>query len=238
MYWPRPHHQDFRGFRGHRGTSHRAVIDDIDEHVANDFADAEARRHRTEEVGTGERRPGLPPTAGAARPRTVGGPQSIGVLPAPATGRRRPRSAMTSAASRWSEAIRPRRGGLGYREWLSSEPRCHVQRGCFADSGRAHAGESRVASSGLSHQSTSGVDSWRGRRGTAAGHNALQNLELCRPDPDCRLARTVNLSHRVRARNATIPLRRLALSQLKQYPGTQTVAMKRRSCGWSEDFMM
>ena len=33
-------------------------------------------------------------------------------------------------------------------------------------------------------------------------------------------------------------LRRLTLSLLKQHPGSESVAMKRRSCGWSDDFMM
>lgn len=33
-------------------------------------------------------------------------------------------------------------------------------------------------------------------------------------------------------------LRRLTLSLLKQHPGSASVAMKRRSCGWSEDFML
>ena len=32
--------------------------------------------------------------------------------------------------------------------------------------------------------------------------------------------------------------RRLTLSLLKQHPGRESVAMKRRSCGWSDDFMM
>ena len=33
-------------------------------------------------------------------------------------------------------------------------------------------------------------------------------------------------------------LRRLTLSLLKQHPGRESVAMKRRSCGWSDDFML
>ncbi len=33
-------------------------------------------------------------------------------------------------------------------------------------------------------------------------------------------------------------LRRLTLSLLKQHPGRDSIAMKRRSCGWSEDFML
>jgi predicted transposase YbfD/YdcC len=33
-------------------------------------------------------------------------------------------------------------------------------------------------------------------------------------------------------------LRRLTLSLLKQHPGRDSVAMKRQSCGWSEDFML
>jgi len=33
-------------------------------------------------------------------------------------------------------------------------------------------------------------------------------------------------------------LNRFSLSLLKQHPGRQTVAMKRRSCGWSDDFLM
>jgi predicted transposase YbfD/YdcC len=33
-------------------------------------------------------------------------------------------------------------------------------------------------------------------------------------------------------------LRRLTLSLLKQHPGRESIAMKRRSCGWSDDFML
>ncbi len=33
-------------------------------------------------------------------------------------------------------------------------------------------------------------------------------------------------------------LSRFSLSLLKQHPGRQSVAMKRRSCGWSDDFLM
>lgn len=33
-------------------------------------------------------------------------------------------------------------------------------------------------------------------------------------------------------------LNRLTLSLLKQHPGRQSIAMKRRSCGWSDDFLL
>jgi hypothetical protein len=33
-------------------------------------------------------------------------------------------------------------------------------------------------------------------------------------------------------------MNRFGLSLLKQHPGRQSVAMKRRSCGWSDDFLM
>jgi hypothetical protein len=33
-------------------------------------------------------------------------------------------------------------------------------------------------------------------------------------------------------------LNRFALSLLKQHPSRQSVAMKRRSCGWSDDFLL
>ena len=33
-------------------------------------------------------------------------------------------------------------------------------------------------------------------------------------------------------------LNRLTLSLLKQHPGRESVAMKRRSCGWSDDFLL
>ena len=33
-------------------------------------------------------------------------------------------------------------------------------------------------------------------------------------------------------------LNRFCLSLLKQHPGRQSVAMRRRSCGWSDDFLM
>ena len=31
---------------------------------------------------------------------------------------------------------------------------------------------------------------------------------------------------------------RLTLSLLKQHPGRESVAMKRRSCGWSDNYML
>ena len=33
-------------------------------------------------------------------------------------------------------------------------------------------------------------------------------------------------------------LNRLTLSLLKQHPGRESLAMKRRSCGWSDDFLL
>ncbi len=33
-------------------------------------------------------------------------------------------------------------------------------------------------------------------------------------------------------------LNRFALSLLKQHPDRQSVAMKRRGCGWSDDFLL
>ena len=33
-------------------------------------------------------------------------------------------------------------------------------------------------------------------------------------------------------------LNRFTLSLLKQHPGRKSLAMKRRSCGWSENFLM
>ena len=33
-------------------------------------------------------------------------------------------------------------------------------------------------------------------------------------------------------------LNRFTLSLLKQHPGKDSIAMKRRACGWSEEFMM
>jgi hypothetical protein len=33
-------------------------------------------------------------------------------------------------------------------------------------------------------------------------------------------------------------LSRFCLSLLKRHPGRQSVAAKRRSCGWSDDFLM
>jgi hypothetical protein len=33
-------------------------------------------------------------------------------------------------------------------------------------------------------------------------------------------------------------LNRFVLSLLKQHPGRQSLVMKRRSCGWSDEFLM
>jgi hypothetical protein len=42
----------------------------------------------------------------------------------------------------------------------------------------------------------------------------------------------------VRLRENMAWLNRVCLSLLKRRPGRQSVAMKRRSCGWSDDFLM
>jgi hypothetical protein len=47
----------------------------------------------------------------------------------------------------------------------------------------------------------------------------------------------------LRARQRTISenaawLRRFTLSLLKQHPGKDSLAMKRRICGWNDDFLM
>lgn len=63
---------------------HRAVIDYIDEQVANDFADAEARRHRTEEVGHGREEARsclhMPVPRGPPGLELWAAPKSIGVV--------------------------------------------------------------------------------------------------------------------------------------------------------------
>jgi hypothetical protein len=33
-------------------------------------------------------------------------------------------------------------------------------------------------------------------------------------------------------------LNRLTLSLLRQHPGRESIAMKRRSCGWSDDYLI
>ena len=48
---------------------------------------------------------------------------------------------------------------------------------------------------------------------------------------------------RLRTRQRTIAenlawIRRFTLSLLKQHPGTDSLAMKRRICGWNDDFLM
>ena len=85
----------------------------------------------------------------------------------------------------------------------------------------------------------------RRSNGRRASHNSYRGGHCDRPiENACHWCLDVTFEEdqsRVRQRQLRDNfawLNRLALSLLKQHPGPQSVAMKRRSCGWSDEFLM
>ena len=171
--------------KGNQGTLHQAVIDYIDEQSANDFADANARRHRTEETGHGreETRSYVQMTV----------PQSLPGLDV--------WKGLKSIGKVVSECVRDGKETREVRYYISSLT-VGVKR--FAHAVRGHWG---------------------------IENSCHWSLDVTYREDDSRIR-----DKHMRENFAW--LRRLTLSLLKQHPGRESVAMKRRSCGWSDDFMM
>jgi hypothetical protein len=89
------------------------------------------------------------------------------------------------------------------------------------------------------------VPSWRPSGGTGVSHNLFLGGYCAR-----RIENSCHWSHdvthreddsRIRDKNLRENfawLNRLTLSLLKQHPGRESIAMKRRSCGWSDDYLL
>jgi predicted transposase YbfD/YdcC len=171
--------------KGNQETLHQAVIDHIDQHLDNDFADAHARRHRTSETGHGrdENRSYIHmPIPETLRGRELWkGMQSIGIATLLCA-----RNGVETSETRY---------------YISSLP----------------VGVKRFAHAVRSHWGIENSCHW--------------NLDMTFREDESRLREP-------QIRENFAWLNRFTLSLLKQHPGKDSVAMKRRACGWSENFLM
>jgi predicted transposase YbfD/YdcC len=171
--------------KGNQEALHQAVIEHIDQHLDNDFADAQARRHSTTETGHGreENRSYVHmPVPEALRGQDLWkGLQSIGIA--------------TSVC---------KRGGMETSEtrfYISSLP----------------VGVKRFARAVRSHWSIENSCHW--------------SLDMTFREDESRIREP-------QIRENFAWLNRFTLSLLKQHPGKDSIAMKRRSCGWNDDFLL
>ena len=170
--------------KGNQETLDQAVIDEIDEQGANDFADVKARRHQTQETGHGrhETRSYLQMPVPQDLPGLDlwGGLKSIGMVT--------------------SECVRNGKGTVEIRSYISS----------------LGVGEKRFAHAVRSHWGIENRCHW--------------GLDVTDREDESRIR-----DKHMRENFAW--LNRLTLSLLKQqHPGRDSLALKRRSCGWSDEF--
>jgi predicted transposase YbfD/YdcC len=171
--------------KGNQETLHQAVLDYLDQHLDNDFADVPARRHREADHGHGREEvrryiqmPVPPALQGVGQWK---GMKSIGLA--------------TLVCRRDGQET----GETRY--YISSLP----------------VGVKRFARAVRSHWSIENGRHW--------------SLDVTFREDESRI-RTPQL------RDNFAWLNRFSLSLLQQYPGKQSIAMKRRSCGWSDEFLL
>ena len=171
--------------KGNQETLHQAVIDHIDQHLDNDFADAQARRTSTSETGHGrdENRSYIQmPVPESLRGQDQWrGLQSIGMA--------------TLICNRNGEETSET------RYFISSLP----------------VGVKRFARAVRSHWGIENSCHW--------------SLDTTFREDESRIREP-------QIRENFAWLNRFTLSLLKQHPGKDSIAMKRRACGWSDDFLM
>ena len=171
--------------KGNQETLHDAVIDYIDRHLDNDFADVAARRHEVTETGHGRqehrRYVHLPVPEGLPGAAPWKGLRSLGMA--------------TLVCQRDGQQTSE------VRYYLSSLP----------------VGVKRFARAVRSHWSIENGCHW--------------TLDMTFREDESRI-RTPQ------TRDNFAWLNRFSLSLLKQHPGTDTIAMKRRACGWSDEFLL
>jgi predicted transposase YbfD/YdcC len=171
--------------KGNQETLHQAVLDYVNEHLDNDFADVAARRHQETEKGHGREEyrsyihmPLPEALRGAGRWK---GLQSIGMA-----------TLVCKRDGRETGAV---------RDYISSLP-VGVKR--FARAVRSH---------------------WSIENGC---HGSL-DMTFREDESPIREPQT---------RENFAWLSRFSLSLLKQHPGKDSIAMKRRACGWSDEFLL
>jgi len=171
--------------KGNQEALHRAVIEHIDQHPDNDFADAHARRQSTTETGHGreESRSYVHmPAPEALRDQDLWkGLQSIGIATLVCR-----RNGVETAETRY---------------YISSLP----------------VGVRRFARAVRSHWSIENSCHW--------------SLDMTFREDESRIREP-------HIRENVAWLNRFTLSLLKQHPGKGSIAMKRRSCGWNDDFLL
>ena len=171
--------------KGNQETLHQAVIDYIDQHVENDFADVEVRRHTTRDTGHG-------------REET----RTYVQLPAP---KHLPGfdlwKGLATIGLVVSRCLRNGKETVEARYYISS----------------LSLGVKRFAHAVRSHWSIENSCHW--------------SLDFTYREDESRLR-----EKQIRENFAW--LNRFTLSLLKQHPDKQSLVMKRRSCGWNDDYLM
>ncbi len=171
--------------KGNQETLHQAVIDYVDQHLDNDFADIAARRHQETERGHGReasRRYVQMPVPEALRgAEPWKGLQSIGMA-----------TLVCQRDGRETSEV---------RYYISSLP----------------VGVKRFARAVRSHWSIENGCHW--------------SLDMTFREDESRIRETPT-------RENFAWLNRFSLSLLKQHPGKDSIAMKRRACGWSDKFLL
>jgi predicted transposase YbfD/YdcC len=171
--------------KGNQETLHQAVIDYVDQHLDNDFADVPARRHQEVAQGHGRKECRsyiqMPVPEGLRGSELWKGMKSIGLATLVCT-----RGGQETSETRY---------------YISSLP----------------VGVRRFARAVRSHWSIENSCHW--------------SLDMTFREDESRIREP-------QIRENFAWLSRFTLSLLKQHPGKESIAMKRRACGWSEDFLL
>jgi predicted transposase YbfD/YdcC len=171
--------------KGNQETLHQAVIDYVDQHLDNDFADVAARRHQESAKGHGreEYRSYLqmPVPDGLRGAEQWKGLRSLGMA-----------TLVCQRDGRETSEV---------RYYLSSLP----------------VGVKRFARAVRSHWSIENSCHW--------------SLDMTFREDESRIREP-------QTRENFAWLNRFSLSLLKQHPGKDSIAMKRRACGWSDEFLL
>jgi len=171
--------------KGNQGTMHEQVIDYVDEQMKNDFADAQARRHITKEVGHGREEI-----------------RSYIQMPVPDDLRGLELwKGLKSIGMATLVCVRDGIETTDTRYYISSLP---VGVKLFAHAVRSHWG---------------------------IENSCHWSLDMTYREDESRI-REPHL------RENFAWLNRFTLSLLKQHPGKDSIAMKRRACGWSDEFLI
>jgi predicted transposase YbfD/YdcC len=171
--------------KGNQETLHDAVVDYINTHNKNDFADVEVSRHRTEETGHGR----------LEKRRYV-------QMPAP-------------------------EGLAGSEPWLVLKSIGRVV--SYRKSGAKESMEVRHYVSSLEVEAKQFARAVR-------GHWGIENT--CHWSLDVTFREDESRTRERHLVENFAWLNRFALSLLNRHPSRQSLVMKRRSCGWSDTFLM